>query len=75
MDDLQTKWLGDHADIFGPPPPTPEGTTAYHLLCVGRLVQHLPWEVIPVLRDQAVGRAPSLSFSVAHHIIHTAQMR
>ena len=74
--DLQSEWLGDHAvDVFGPSPPAPGGTTGYHLLCAGRLVQHLPWEAIPVLHGQAVGRTPSLSFSVAHNILQRARKR
>ena len=75
MSELETEWLGNHAEIFGPPPPTPGGTTGYHLLCVGRLVQHLPWEAMPVLQDQSVGRVPSLSFAVAHQLLQEAQKR
>ena len=75
VDGIQSKWLGDYADIFVPPPPYPEGTTGCHLLCVGRLVQHLPWEAMPVLRGQAVTRTPSLSFSIAHQILQRAQRR
>lgn len=73
VSEMQTDWLGEHVEIFGPPPPAPGGTTGYHLLCIGRLVQHLPWEAVPIFQDQPVGRVPSLSFAVAHQILQTSQ--
>ena len=76
VEEMESQWLGDCQDIFGPSPPSSgsatKGTTTCHLLCLGRLVQHLPWEAMPVLRGQAVGRTPSLSFSVAHSMLQSA---
>lgn len=68
VDCMQSKWLGDYTDILVPSPPSPEATSC-HLLCVGRKLQHLPWEAMPVLQGQAVARTPSLTFSIAHHIL------
>ena len=72
MLNIERDCLGQHSSLLTPDPATTSQTDEpirLLTLILGRQIQHLPWESLPVLTDQVVYRMPSLPFMAAHSVM------